>query len=448
MSTDNSPAFFEKVLIKLLFTDEKVREKIIPFLSEKYFDEKNNMNIIKNIILYQCKYSKFPTVSEMKIAIEDKNTYDNLVEVLNLDLKEYDHTFIIDQIEDFFRNKLISDCNTDIAIALNENKKDKISECIEKLSFAQSFTFNTDIGLDFKESAEHMYNFYNNKDFTVPSGIKTLDTILDGGFHNKTVTLFMAETNLGKSMILCSCASNSLLNNKNVLYITLEMSKEKITNRIYANTFNIDSPELKFMSKDKIAAKIDFFKNSLKGNLVVVHYPQKTANVNNIRFLLKELKEKKKFVPDIVYLDYMELLKAIYINKSDNSYSEDKRVSSEVCGIAAETDIPWVSGWQGKRCLELFTKINIIRNDIIKNNIYIKDIEVNDYIETIQNNEIKYNKVIKKYDIEENDCYEITLKSGKKIICSAKHLFPTNNGLKNIKLGLKIGDKLTVRQCN
>lgn len=157
------------------------------------------------------------------------------------------------------------------------------------------------------------------------------------------------NSNLGKSLIKCSLSTNSLLQNKNVLYISLEMSEEKISERVLANTFDIDLNDLKMLDKNKFMLKMEEMNNKTRGNFYVVAYPPKSVNANRIRNILKELKTKKKFEPDIIFVDYMGLMSPNASRKTDNSYSEQKTISEELRAVAVEYGLPVVSAVQTNR---------------------------------------------------------------------------------------------------
>lgn len=157
------------------------------------------------------------------------------------------------------------------------------------------------------------------------------------------------NSNLGKSLIKCSLSTNSLLQNKNVLYISLEMSEEKISERILANLFDINLSDLKMIDKNKFLINLQKYQAQLQSNFYVVAYPPKSVNANRIRTILKELQLKKKFVPDIIFVDYLGLMSPNASNKNANSYSEQKTISEELRAIAVEFGMPIVSAVQTNR---------------------------------------------------------------------------------------------------
>ena len=341
--------FFEKVLIKFLFSNEVVREKTLPFLVPEIFDDLKNISLVKSILKINEKFKKFPSVPDMKLELSDEDVYKRLLEIMELDVSEYQTDLLLEQIEDFIRNKLIHNINVDIAINLTNDKIEEIKLTPDKLREAISFSFDTKIGLDFLEEENRLYDFLHNKDKIVESGLTELNQSIEGGFHEKSLTLFLAQTNLGKSLIMCSLAVDAILKNKNVLYISCEMSEDKISERIMANLFNVSLEDLKLLTKSKFHEKFGIIKQKIQHKLIVKEYPPKAINCNHIRNLLKELSVRKKFKPDIIFVDYLGLLNSTYNNKNDNSYLEVKRISEELRAVAVETALPIISAVQSNR---------------------------------------------------------------------------------------------------
>lgn len=343
------PVFFENIIIQLLFKSGDVRERVMPFLSTRVFTESKNIAIVKTILKFTKDYNKFPTQSEMKLLVGEAEVYEKLADNLSIDLSEYDDSLISNEIEDYFRKKLILDEITNTADHLSSDKMDRVSMAPERIREALSFGFNTEIGLDFLDSEDRLYNFLHSKDKVIPTGIPVFDEVIDGGFHEKSLTLFMAETNLGKSLIMASLAVNCLLKNKNVLYVTCEMSEDKISERMMANLFDIAVDDLKLLTRKKFSEKYGKIQSTLKNKLYVKEYAPRSINVGHIRNLLRELENKKKFVPDIIFVDYIGIMLPVLERKEDNTYTEQKRISEEIRGLAVESGLPVVSAVQTNR---------------------------------------------------------------------------------------------------
>jgi len=341
--------FFEKVLLKFLFTLDEVREKAVPFLVPEIFEDQKNLQISKTMLSMNERFEKFPTVSEMRLELDSEDVYNRLVEIMNMDVTEYQTEFLLEEIEEFIREKLIHNVNVEIAMNLTNGKSEELKKSPDDLREAIAFSFDTKVGLDFLEEEERLYNHLHNKDRVIPTGISVLNKVIEGGYHEKSLTLYMAETNLGKSLIMASGAVDTILRNKNVLYVSCEMSEDKISERIMSNMFDVATEDLKMMPRNKFHEKFEKIKKQVHHKLVVKEYPPRTIHTGHIRNLIKELKVRKKFVPDIIFIDYLGIMNPIYKNKGDNSYLEVKRISEEVRALAVELGIPIVSAVQTNR---------------------------------------------------------------------------------------------------
>jgi len=138
---------------------------------------------------------------------------------------------------------------------------------------------------------------------------------------------------------------------KNVLYISMEMSEEKIAERIDANLMNVPLQDLSDLPKDMYDKKIKSIRDKTVGRLVVKEYPTAAAHTGHFRHLLQELSLKKDFVPDIIYIDYLNICASSRIKPGSNAntYTYVKSIAEEVRGLAVEHDIPVMSATQTNR---------------------------------------------------------------------------------------------------
>ena len=249
------------------------------------------------------------------------------------------------------------------------------------------------------------------------------------------------NTGVGKSLFMCHCAAANMTSGLNVLYITLEMAEERIAERIDANLLDIPLDELKSIPKDIYDKKIARVKGKTTGKLVIKEYPTACAGSANFRHLLNELKLKKNFVPDIIYIDYLNICMSSRIKHGSNvnSYTLVKAIAEELRGLAVEFNVPVFSATQTTRsgyCLSLDTKV-FVNNQKTS----ISGVKIGDRIDTFGGQNI----VKQVFPIAKKKAYKITLANGKTIICSKEHLFPTKDGEKSIKKGLKVGEYLQVK---
>jgi archaellum biogenesis ATPase FlaH len=201
------------------------------------------------------------------------------------------------------------------------------------------------------QDSDSRYDFYHRVESRVRFDLDLFNKITKGGFPIKTLNVALAGTGVGKSLFMCHCSASSIAQGHNVLYITMEMAEEKIAERIDANLLNIDLNELQTISKDDYARKFDVLKNKTQGKLIIKEYPTAAAHAGHFRALLNELKLKKNFTPDIIFIDYLNICcsSRIKMGASINSYAYIKSIAEELRGLAVEFGVPVVTATQTTR---------------------------------------------------------------------------------------------------
>ena len=155
---------------------------------------------------------------------------------------------------------------------------------------------------------------------------------------------------MGKSLFMCHVAASSLLQGKNVLYITLEMAEERIAERIDANLMNINIQKLADLPKQMYETKIVKLAQKTVGKLIIKEYPTASAHAGHFKSLLNELALKKGFKPDIIFIDYLNICSSSrYKGTIVNSYTFVKAIAEELRGLAVEFNVPIVSATQTTR---------------------------------------------------------------------------------------------------
>ena len=139
---------------------------------------------------------------------------------------------------------------------------------------------------------------------------------------------------------------------KNVLYITLEMAEERIAERIDANLLNVPIDQIQHLSKDMFTTKVADLARKTAGRLIIKEYPTGAANTSHMRSLLNELELKKSFKPDVIFVDYLNIMSSARVKAMGgaiNSYSYIKTIAEELRGLAVEFDVPIFSATQTNR---------------------------------------------------------------------------------------------------
>ena len=186
----------------------------------------------------------------------------------------------------------------------------------------------------------------------MPFDLDYLNKITKGGLPNKSLNIVLAGTGVGKSLFMCHCAAGALSMGKNVLYITMEMSEERIAERIDANLLDVSLDKIETLTKESFVSKVSSISAKTQGKLIIKEYPTGQAHSGHFRALLNELKLKKKFVPDVIYIDYLNICSSSRIKGlggNVNTYSLIKSIAEELRGLAVEFDVPIVSATQTTR---------------------------------------------------------------------------------------------------
>ena len=352
----------EKKILKHLLNDDAYTRKILPFLSGDYFSDHSEKVIYEEIHKYITKYNNLPTVEALTIEIDGRSNLSGdqhkkvtgLLDELNVtEFDARDGVWLLDATEKFCQEKAIYNAIMESIQILDEsgNSKKEKGAIPNILSDALAISFDNHVGHDFIDDAETRYEFYHTVEKRIPFDLDYLNRITKGGLPEKTLNIILAGTGVGKSMFMCHCAAANLTIGKNVLYITLEMAEERIAERIDANLMNVDIDKLMALPKESYLKKIERLKEKTLGRLIIKEYPTASANVTHFKHLLNELKLKRQFVPDIIYIDYLNICASSRMRQGANvnSYSFIKAIAEELRGLAVEHKVPVISATQTTR---------------------------------------------------------------------------------------------------
>jgi replicative DNA helicase len=351
----------ETSILKNLIYNEDYARKIIPFIKDEYFSDTTERRVFKEIETFINQYKNLPTYESLVINFtESKHLTEaevqsavELVREIHSDKDEpTDMAWLTNQTEKFCQDKAIYNAIME-AVQILDNKKDsKPKGAIPKiLSDALGVSFDSTVGHDYINDSDARYDFYHRHENRIPFDLDLFNKITKGGLPTKTLNICLAGTGVGKSLFMCHAAAGCLSQGKNVLYITLEMAEERIAERIDANLLNVDMNYLQTMTKPEYDRKFEILRNKTQGKLIIKEYPTASASALHFRALLNELQLKKSFVPDIIFIDYLNICSSARIKPGANvnSYSYIKAIAEELRGLAVEFSVPVVSATQTTR---------------------------------------------------------------------------------------------------
>ena len=348
----------ENTILSNVLMNKEYFGKVYPYLNSDYFDDFGTKKIFDTITDFVEKYQEPPSLEALTISLEargdlNEDAFKGAKETIK-GFKVDPNTnveWLVNETEKFCQDKALFNAIRKSILILDGNEKKLDKGSIPKLvSDALSINFDTHVGHDFLEDAEARFEYYNRKESRLPFDIDILNKITNGGIPPKSMTVFMGGSGSGKSIVKCHMAANNLLQGKNVLYITMELAEEEVARRIDANMMRMPVQEVKDVPKDVLEKRMARFKTKTAGKLIIKEYPTGSAHVGHFRHLINELRQKKGFVPDVIYLDYLNICASSRVKGTDsNSYSLVKSIAEEVRGLAMEFAIPIVTSTQLNR---------------------------------------------------------------------------------------------------
>lgn len=446
----------EDVILENLLHNEEYTRRVLPYLKEEYFHDAERATVFTHIRQYVASYNRAPSQDELIIEVQNAKGLSqgvfqasvDLIRTLQTKRRREGLDWLLNQTETFCKDKALY--NAIVSAASMIEDKSEVGQLPDLLKEALSVSFDNSIGHDFTSQIGERYKLlHKTQEYKIPFSLKALNDITGGGLPRKTLSVIAASTGAGKSLFLCHCAARNLVAGYKVLYISMEMAEEQISERIDANIMGWEINRLKGLSLAEYTKKLEKGLGEKPGRLIVKEYPTASAGVGQFRALLNELNLKKDFVPDIIYLDYLNICASSRFKAGAvNSYQYVKAITEEIRGLAIEYNVPIISATQLNRsgtdssdvglgeisdCVALDTMV-----ETRKGKKRISEVEVGDEVR----NGFGFTQVMKVHHTKVKKAYRIKTASGKEIVCSADHQFPTDRGRLSIGEGLVVGCRL------
>jgi replicative DNA helicase len=349
----------QTTILRNLLTNEEYTRKVLPFLAPAYF-EGVYKDLFKEVTKFVSKFNALPTMEAFKIEVDEGGRlsdadYGQAMDLLPTIFKyeKENLEWLVESTEKWCQDRAVFNAVME-SISIIDGKHANLQKNAipEVLSKALGVTFDTNIGHDFIENANERFEFYHMQEERIPFDLEFFNKITKGGLPNKTLNIALAGTGVGKSLFMCHVAANALVQGRNALYITMEMAEERIAERIDANLLNVPIDQLENLSKDMYTDRVKGVAEKTQGKLIIKEYPTGQAHTAHFRALLNELKLKKNFVPEIIFIDYLNICASSRMKGMGgaiNSYTYIKSIAEELRGLAVEFNVPIVSATQTTR---------------------------------------------------------------------------------------------------
>ena len=342
----------EKIIISGLLHNMDFSKKVMPYTKSMFFASNTSETVIDIILDYTETYSSLPSKDAIEIELDSKKgmseeTYKNTKVLIDKiydneiidSINKIDKEWLLEKTESYYKQQ---SCHIAVleAISIIEGDSKLSPESIPLImEDALRIEFNINLGHDYFKDSDARYEYYHRTDVKVPFLLKAMNDITGGGASRKSLIVPVAPTGVGKSFFMTAWSAYLLQNGYNVAYITLEMAEEKIGERIDANLMDVRLNDLNRIPKNIFDNKINKMKQDYNGILKIKEEPSATFTVAKLRTLLHEYKQKDNFVPDVIMIDYLNLVKPMRGSPTDNSYTALKNVAEELRSLALEMDL-------------------------------------------------------------------------------------------------------------
>lgn len=353
------PTNLEQTILRNLLTDESYMRKVLPFIKPDYFEGIYRI-LFREAGKFVAKYNKLPNAEAFKIELDNADKLNDEQYNLAMDIvpqlftnDKVDDKWLLDTTEKWCQDRAIYLAIME-SISIIDGKHEQLTKGAlpDLLTKALGVGFDLQVGHDYVENAEDRFQFYHTEEDRLPFDLEYFNTITKGGVPRKTLNIALAGTGVGKSLFMCHVAASSLVQGQNVLYITMEMAEERIAERIDANLLDVPIDQLDKISKDRFSLMVNNIAKKTTGKLIIKEYPTGSAHSGHFRALLNELKLKRQFEPDLIFIDYLNICASSRMKGMGgaiNSYSYIKAIAEELRGLAVEFDVPIFSATQTTR---------------------------------------------------------------------------------------------------
>jgi archaellum biogenesis ATPase FlaH len=265
-------------------------------------------------------------------------------ELQSVNLPKENYEWLMDEFENFSRHKALERAILQSADLLEKGEYNPVEKLIKD---AIQISLNKDMGTDYFEDPRARLTKLKDGNGQISTGWPSIDRKLYGGFNRGELNIFCAGSGGGKSLFLANLGVNWALAGMNVLYLTFELAEGLVGMRIDSMMTGITTREI-FKNIDDVELKVKMMGRNA-GSIQIKYMPS-GKNCNDIRAYLKEYQVKKGVKPDVILIDYLDLMMPLSVKVSPSDlFVKDKYVSEEIRNLAMETQCITVTASQLNR---------------------------------------------------------------------------------------------------
>jgi len=337
----------QRGILYLLKSNKDFYLQIVNLIQSEYLEFPSHSKIFETVKDHYEKYGKLPTddfiledIKPRLKARENISDYeDELTYINNLDTSTVDNTdYLLDLVEKFAKKEAMKSAIAESIVLIKDNRVEEVEALVRKaLLINRDIDTGQNYFIDLKSRWERTFNTKNeNKYQTI---LPSINRSLEGGLGPKELAMVVAPPGVGKSLFLVNQGVHSMIEGRKVLYISLEMREDKIAQRFDSIMTLIPQVKLKDPANQlTVKERLEMFQKEFPGSrLIIKEFPTGQASINTLRNLLVQLKNYEDFVPELLIIDYLELMRPT--REIQQEYLAQQRIAEEIRGVAMEYNI-------------------------------------------------------------------------------------------------------------
>lgn len=328
----------QKIVIQNLLSSNDLFAKCINIVSPEYFDS-DIRPVVTFIHDYYKKYNSLPKVEYVNAEFD--------TQYIQKALDPSEIKFTADSVETFCQQQALYNAIIDSSADVTSGNKENYGKVLQRIQKALTISLQKELGIDmYEETEKRLLSCIDTMQY-ISTGIAELDKQLGGGLVRKQVTLFSANSGGGKSLMLSNLGANLSRQGYNVLQISLELSQEMIFLRNASILSGVRTKEWKEKIAE-IAGTIKQHKSCGAGSFMIKRLAGGTC-ANDIRAYLKHYELEFNRKPDVLIIDYLDLMSPNGGSKNKGIFEQDKEKSEELAEIAVDYDCICLTASQQNR---------------------------------------------------------------------------------------------------
>lgn len=325
----------QKLYLEMFLSDAETFVRCQNIFDHENFDQRLQ-DAAEFINKYVDEYKVMPEASIVNAAT--RSTFDAIT------LPRENYEWLMDEFENFSRHKGLERAIIKSSDLLEAGDYGPVEKLIKD---AIQISLNKDMGTDYFEDPRSRLSKLKDGNGQISTGWPSIDRKLYGGFNRGELNIFCAGSGGGKSLFLANMGVNWAQLGLNVLYLTFELSEGLVAMRLDSMTTGISTREI-FKNIDDVELKVKML--GKKAGSIQIKYMPSGKNCNDIRAYLKEYQVKKGVKPDVLLIDYLDLMMPLSVKVSPSDlFVKDKYVSEEIRNLAMETQCVTVTASQLNR---------------------------------------------------------------------------------------------------